>query len=102
MKRPLAVALLCVSLLLALYTGYQLKQALGAEHELREAMAELSLATTADTNAPAGAVTLGESSLKRELAEVKVSAHHDELYLALECVGLLAGVLLLRRRPAAA
>ena len=94
--------ILVIFIALAAYTGWQLKEALGAEHELRAAMGDLSLATTSDEDAPAGAVTLGEASLKRELAEVRGSAHHDELFFALECVGVIAGVLLLRRRPVSA
>ena len=100
-NRAPALIVLSVLLLAALFTGWNLKQALDVEHELREQMGALSIATTSDPSAPAGAVSLGESSLNRELAEVRATAHHDELYLALEGVGLLLGFVLLRRRTAA-
>ncbi len=92
--------ILAVSLLLAGFTSFYLKQAIDVERELRAQMADLSLATTADANATSGIVSLGEASLTHELVEVRGVAHHDEVYLALEGCGILAGLILLRR-PAA-
>lgn len=61
-------------------------------------MSDLSLANMSDVQAPSGAVSLGEASLKSALAEVHKTAHRDEGLLALEGLGLLLGLVLLRRR----
>ena len=95
--RTIALVILVVSLILASYTGFHLKQALDAEHELRAQMGDLSLVTMTDASAPSGAVSLGEASLRGALAEVRQAARHDEAFLALEAAGVLAGFFLLRR-----
>ncbi len=93
----LALILIVVSLIFAGVNGFHLKQALDAEHELRSEMGELSLATMTDSHASSSTISIGEKSLTGALEAVRSTAHRDEVFVAIELLGLLAGLLLLRK-----
>jgi hypothetical protein len=61
-------------------------------------MSDLSLVNMTDATASATAVSLGENSLKAAVDAVRHTVHRDEALLAVECLGILAAVLLLKRR----
>lgn len=95
-----AYILLVVSLLAAVWTGWHLRQALEIDHELRGQMADLALvASTAPNHPTSSIVTTGEASLRTALTEVIHDGHKLELWLAVEGVGLLIALSLLRRQP---
>lgn len=95
--RVTALILLIVSASFGILNGIHLEQALSAEHELRSQMGDLSLATMSDATASSSAVSLGESSLKEALNEVRSTSHREEAMVAVEALGLLVGTVLLRR-----
>ena len=100
-KRIAAWCLIILCLGLAFYTGSHLKQALDGERDLRTQIVDFSAAGQRTVNAPvSSAVAHAVASLSGDLSAIRKTAHAEELALTAEALILLAGVVLLRTRPA--